>query len=185
VTGLDSTIIQVRYKGKHNRSVKVAVQGLVLWPTPYTYIQVRFTAVGPLSVTANLGYDDFFLASYNNWKYKLTFRDFREAIIVITSVVDSIFVLWTRQVDSPGHSPLNPALLLLSLTTICRRAIAQAASRRLLTAAARVRAQVMWDLWWKKWQWGRFSLSTSVSPANSNSTDCSTFIIIYHPGLVQ
>jgi hypothetical protein len=27
-----------RSKGKHNRSLKVAVQGLVLWPTPYTYI---------------------------------------------------------------------------------------------------------------------------------------------------
>jgi hypothetical protein len=26
---------------------------------------------------------------------------------------------------------------------------------------------VMWDLWWKKWQWDRFSPSTSVSPANS------------------
>jgi hypothetical protein len=26
-----------RPKGKHNRSLKVAVQGLVLWPTPYTY----------------------------------------------------------------------------------------------------------------------------------------------------
>jgi hypothetical protein len=25
----------------------------------------------------------------------------------------------------------------------------------------------------------------SVSPANSHSTDCSTSIIIYHPGLVQ
>jgi hypothetical protein len=24
-----------------------------------------------------------------------------------------------------------------------------------------------------------------VSPVNSHSTDCSTFIIIYHPGLVQ
>jgi hypothetical protein len=32
---------------------------------------------------------------------------------------------------------------------------------------------------------GRFSPSTSVSPANSHSTDCSTFIVIYHPGLVQ
>jgi hypothetical protein len=29
------------------------------------------------------------------------------------------------------------------------------------------------------------SPSTSVSPANSHSTDCSTLIIIYHPGLVQ
>jgi hypothetical protein len=48
--------------------------------------------------------------------------------------------------------------------------------------------QVTWDLWWTKWHLGRFSPSTSVSPANSHSTDCSTFIIIiivYHPGLVQ
>jgi hypothetical protein len=45
--------------------------------------------------------------------------------------------------------------------------------------------QVMWDLWWTKWHWGRFSRSTSISSANSHSTDCSTFIIIYHPGLVQ
>jgi hypothetical protein len=50
--------------------------------------------------------------------------------------------------------------------------------------------QVMWDLWWTKWHWGRFSPSTSVSPANFHSTDCSTFIIIiiiiiYHPGVVQ
>jgi hypothetical protein len=33
----------------------------------------------------------------------------------------------------------------------------------------------MWDLWWTKCHWGRFSLSTSVSPANSHSTDWSTF----------
>jgi hypothetical protein len=33
--------------------------------------------------------------------------------------------------------------------------------------------------------WGTFPPSTSVSPANSHSTDCYTFIIIYHPGLVQ
>jgi hypothetical protein len=25
----------------------------------------------------------------------------------------------------------------------------------------------MWDLWWTKWRWGRFSLSTSVSCASS------------------
>jgi hypothetical protein len=35
-----------------------------------------------------------------------------------------------------------------------------------------------------KMHWGRFSLSTSVSPANSHS-NCSTVIIIYHLGLVQ
>jgi hypothetical protein len=44
-------------------------------------------------------------------------------------------------------------------------------------------AQVMWDLWLTNGI-GRFSPSTSVSPANLHSTDCSTFII-YHPGLVQ
>jgi hypothetical protein len=62
------------------------------------------------------------------------------------------------------------------------RAIVQAVSRRLPTAAARVPSQDIWDLWWTKWHWGRFSPSTLVSPANSHFTDYSTFII-YHPGL--
>jgi hypothetical protein len=35
------------------------------------------------------------------------------------------------------------------------------------------------------WHWGSFSPSTSVSPANSHSTDYSTVISIYHLGLVQ
>jgi hypothetical protein len=43
---------------------------------------------------------------------------------------------------------------------------------------------VMQDLWWTKWRWGRVSLSTSISPANSRSTNCST-IINYHLQLVQ
>jgi hypothetical protein len=46
-----------------------------------------------------------------------------------------------------------------------------------------IRGQVMWDVWWKKWQWSRFSASTSVSPTNSHSTNCS--MLIYHLGLVQ
>jgi hypothetical protein len=33
-----------------------------------------------------------------------------------------------------------------------------------------------------KAHWSRFSPSISVSTANSHSTDCSTFIINYHPG---
>jgi hypothetical protein len=37
----------------------------------------------------------------------------------------------------------------------------------------------MRDLWWTKCHWGRFSPSTSVSPANSHSTDYSTLIIIW------
>jgi hypothetical protein len=36
----------------------------------------------------------------------------------------------------------------------------------------------MWDLWRAKWQWGRFSPSTSVSPANLHSTGLSTITII-------
>jgi hypothetical protein len=32
---------------------------------------------------------------------------------------------------------------------------------------------------------GQVFPSTLVSPANSHSTECSTIIIIYHPGLVQ
>jgi hypothetical protein len=46
-------------------------------------------------------------------------------------------------------------------------------------------SQIMWYLQRRKRHWGRFSPSTSVFPVNSHSTDCSTFIIIYHPGLVQ
>jgi hypothetical protein len=38
--------------------------------------------------------------------------------------------------------------------------------------------QVVWDLWRTKRHWGMFSPSTSVSLANSHSTDCSTFIFI-------
>jgi hypothetical protein len=36
-----------------------------------------------------------------------------------------------------------------------------------------VTAAVMWDLWWTKWRWGggRFSTSTSGSPANFYSTN--------------
>jgi hypothetical protein len=37
----------------------------------------------------------------------------------------------------------------------------------------------MCDLWWAKWHWGRFSASTSVSPANLYSTNCSTITIIW------
>jgi hypothetical protein len=39
----------------------------------------------------------------------------------------------------------------------------------------------MWNVWWTKWHWSRFSPTTSVSPTNYHSTDCST-LIVYHPG---
>jgi hypothetical protein len=67
------------------------------------------------------------------------------------------------------------------------RAIAQAVSRWLPTAAARVRAQVRSCVRFvvNKVALGQVFSSISVSPANSYSTECSIFIIIYHPGLVQ
>jgi hypothetical protein len=37
----------------------------------------------------------------------------------------------------------------------------------------------MWNLWWTKRHWGRFSPSTSVSPVNHHSTN---FSIIISPG---
>jgi hypothetical protein len=42
---------------------------------------------------------------------------------------------------------------------------------------------VMCDLWWTKWRWGRFSPSSSDSPANIYSINFCT--ITYHLGLVQ
>jgi hypothetical protein len=63
----------------------------------------------------------------------------------------------------------------------------QAVSSWLPTEAAHVQShvKVMWDLWWTKWRWGRFSPNTLVSPANLHSTNYSTITIIYHLGLVQ
>jgi hypothetical protein len=50
--------------------------------------------------------------------------------------------------------------------------------RWLPAAAARARAPglVKWNLWWTKWR-GRFSPSTSVSPAKLHSTKFSIIII--------
>jgi hypothetical protein len=66
-------------------------------------------------------------------------------------------------------------------------AIAQAVSRWLPIVAARGSSAglVMWDLWWTKWRRGRFSTSTSVSPANLYSTNCSRILLIYHLGFGQ
>jgi hypothetical protein len=36
---------------------------------------------------------------------------------------------------------------------------------------------VMWDLWWTKWRWDRYSPSNSVSPAKLHSTNFSTIPI--------
>jgi hypothetical protein len=67
-------------------------------------------------------------------------------------------------------------------TSAIGRAIAQAVSRWLPTTAARVRSRV-----WSSGICGgqKFSPSTSVSPANLHSTNCSTITLTYHLGLVQ
>jgi hypothetical protein len=58
------------------------------------------------------------------------------------------------------------------------RGVAQAVSRRLPSAMARVRVRAdMWGLWWTKRHWGRFSPSTSASLANHHSTNFSIIII--------
>jgi hypothetical protein len=36
-----------------------------------------------------------------------------------------------------------------------------------------ITGEVMHDFWWTKWHWCMFSMSTSVSPVNSHSTNCS------------
>jgi hypothetical protein len=57
-------------------------------------------------------------------------------------------------------------------------AVAQAISRWLPTAAGRVRVRAgMWGLWCTKRHWGRFSPSTSVSPANHHSSNFSIILI--------
>jgi hypothetical protein len=56
----------------------------------------------------NFGYDNSIavVVSNNNYKYKLTSRDFREANVALKSV-DSIYVLWRPWGDSPGLLPLK------------------------------------------------------------------------------
>jgi hypothetical protein len=65
-----------------------------------------------------------------------------------------------------------------SLKTIQILGLAEAISHRLLTATARVRCRVVWDLWWTMWQCVMFLPSTSVAPVSPNSARFSTLIII-------
>jgi hypothetical protein len=58
------------------------------------------------------------------------------------------------------------------------RAVAQAVSLWLPTRWPGFSSgQSMWGVWWTKWHWGRFSPSTSISPANHHSTNFSIIII--------
>jgi hypothetical protein len=57
-------------------------------------------------------------------------------------------------------------------------AVAQAVRRWLPTATASIRVcTCIWELWWTKRHWGRFSPSTSVSLTNHHFTNSSIIII--------
>jgi hypothetical protein len=73
-------------------------------------------------------------------------------------------------------------LIFISFTVLAcpvlGRAVAQSVSRWFPTSEARVRVRAgMWDLWWTKRHWGRFSPSTSVSSVNHHPTNFSIIII--------
>jgi hypothetical protein len=60
------------------------------------------------------------------------------------------------------------------------RAIAQAVSRWFPPRRPGFAPdQIMWDLWWTKWHWGRFSPNTPVSPDNHHSTKFFILIITW------
>jgi hypothetical protein len=64
------------------------------------------------------------------------------------------------------------------ILTLGSRAVAQAVSRWLPIAEARVRVRAACGvLWWTKRHWGRFPPSTSVSPRNHHSINFSIIII--------
>jgi hypothetical protein len=71
------------------------------------------------------------------------------------------------------HVPL--ALHKSQVTSSEARAIAQASHRGDSSSIPRY---VMLDLWMTQWYWGRFSPSTSVSPANFYSSKCSVLIYL-------
>jgi hypothetical protein len=77
-------------------------------------------------------------------------------------------------------SLLKP-IQILTFSLLNDHAIAQAVSRRLPPPLPRgcpgsVPVQAAWDLSWTKWHRGMSSRSTAVSPANSQPTNCWTFI---------
>jgi hypothetical protein len=81
---------------------------------------------------------------------------------------------------------VNHRYALFILTVLQGRAIAEAVSRWLPTAAARFTPGCdKWDLWWIKWGRGRFSPSTSVSPAKNHSFHQLLHHHHNHPGQVQ
>jgi hypothetical protein len=67
---------------------------------------------------------------------------------------------------------VNSSTRLACVTLPQGRAMAQAVSRRALTAEARVRSrgQSMWDLWWTNWHWDMFLSEYFGFPCQYHST---------------
>jgi hypothetical protein len=67
-----------------------------------------------------------------------------------------------------------------------RRPVAQAVSRQLFARTSRfVPAQSMWDLWWTKWHWDRFSCKSfgavSIIPPLAHLRSCIVWGMDYGP----
>jgi hypothetical protein len=93
-------------------------------------------------------------------------------IILIEDLYNGFCLILMNLTNNANHNVVN----LLARSN--DRAVAQAVSLWLPTAAARVCVRAgMWHLWWTKQHWGRFSQSASVSAANHHSTDFSSIII--------
>jgi hypothetical protein len=105
---------------------------------------------------------------YQSWNL-LRLKESLKGIIEVPVTVVTLTLLWLSNIVKPFYSG---------------RAIAQAVSRWFPTAAARFRAQVL-SCRICGGQSGRFSPSTSVSPANLYSPNCSTITLNYHQWLVQ
>jgi hypothetical protein len=90
--------------------------------------------------------------------------------------------LWHRIVVLEELVLLFSVLKLSVLNLIQERIVATPELKRLVAGFPPRRPSsspglAMWDLWRTKWRWGRFSQSTSVSPASLHSTKFSIITI--------
>jgi hypothetical protein len=88
--------------------------------------------------------------------------------------------LWLKSADLPMMlyiMPQNRTVIghyIKIVQAVCRSGGYSPASH--CECQVSIPGQVLWDLWCKKWHWGRFTPSTSVSRANLHPTNCFTFI---------
>jgi hypothetical protein len=90
--------------------------------------------------------------------------DARVASLVLLYGLVSLFVL-----KSPFDLPLVMRNILVTLLNRAFHSSGGWSPASQSDGPGSIPGQVMWDWWWTKWHWGRFSPSTSVSLANSFS----------------